>query len=694
MAAVVENKQWAEVARAMDMESSQGSALRTQYQKILLPYEEMKESMGEYRVKAKEGEDEEDEEEASARRELEERLRAEKEEKKRKKEEREKARKEALCEGEETASSRHTRRRSKLEGGVEEADSNAVMFTVEGVLIGVGSRVSVFWDGDGVSYKGVVVKTCARQGCMVLYDADAETHWEDPENIRLLDGRGAGVCEDDFDEGDLPMLDTLGGKGALASLDSLLGTCADMNEVVKSIKCLDASLSVAPDTDRGREAGKGGGDIKREDHAVKQECSTSDVNVAAWEDKPRSNGQQENGRHASDAGASVASAAKMQTQTLKATVTGAESTVASACAVPREPSGYPAAREAEPDASVPQTGGVGDTKMEVESVVVGVLGVGVVGEVEDTKGAVGIVEGAVGVVEEAAQSDVRPETQKNVHVLTNGHWERDENGARRWVAVSEASCRMDEQVILDDVKTEHASGGVGGWGGKGTMGGGGRMGGGRARSSALVEPASEGAPKEGQEEVLEEDEYRFGYHDGKTYTLQAFRKMANEWKEAHFARTLKKTSEDDVEQDYWRIIHNPETQVQVEYGSELHTTQTGSGFPTHGNPLNPLDSKTTSSFCRSGWNLNNLNECTLLRFVKEDIPGIISPWLYMGMCFSTFCWHNEDHFLYSINYLWEGEAKQWYGVPGDQADLFEQTIREYAPQVVASCWPHLPYNYE
>lgn len=57
---------------------------------------------------------------------------------------------------------------------------------------------------------------------------------------------------------------------------------------------------------------------------------------------------------------------------------------------------------------------------------------------------------------------------------------------------------------------------------------------------------------------------------------------------------------------------------------------------------------------------------------------------YVGMCFSTFCWHNEDHWSYSINYLHWGEAKTWYGVPGDAAEKFENAMKQAAPELFES----------
>ena len=56
-------------------------------------------------------------------------------------------------------------------------------------------------------------------------------------------------------------------------------------------------------------------------------------------------------------------------------------------------------------------------------------------------------------------------------------------------------------------------------------------------------------------------------------------------------------------------------------------------------------------------------ECTQgspLRFLGQAISGITIPMVYVGMCFSSFCWHNEDNYLYSINYLHEGAPKSWY----------------------------------
>jgi hypothetical protein len=52
---------------------------------------------------------------------------------------------------------------------------------------------------------------------------------------------------------------------------------------------------------------------------------------------------------------------------------------------------------------------------------------------------------------------------------------------------------------------------------------------------------------------------------------------------------------------------------------------------------------------------------------------------YFGCLFSTFCWHNEDNFMNSINYHHRGAPKQWYGVPGTKhdADGVERVFKSY-----------------
>ncbi len=90
--------------------------------------------------------------------------------------------------------------------------------------------------------------------------------------------------------------------------------------------------------------------------------------------------------------------------------------------------------------------------------------------------------------------------------------------------------------------------------------------------------------------------------------------------------------------------------------------------------------------------LNHAN-IRLLRYIKSDISGMTVPWIYIGMLFSTFCWHNEDHYTYSVNYSesalsdtrsspvhW-GETKTWYGIPGADADKFETAIKSEAPEL-------------
>lgn len=85
------------------------------------------------------------------------------------------------------------------------------------------------------------------------------------------------------------------------------------------------------------------------------------------------------------------------------------------------------------------------------------------------------------------------------------------------------------------------------------------------------------------------------------------------------------------------------------------------------------------NYATSPFNLNNIykSEGSILKISeqnKEKISGITIPWVYMGMLFSTFCWHVEDLWLNSINYSHKGGIKTWYVIPESDKDKFDAYV--------------------
>lgn len=72
------------------------------------------------------------------------------------------------------------------------------------------------------------------------------------------------------------------------------------------------------------------------------------------------------------------------------------------------------------------------------------------------------------------------------------------------------------------------------------------------------------------------------------------------------------------------------------YGADLETGTFGSGFPNMPSQVEGVDEK----YLKSGWNLNNFPKLpgSVLSYETSDISGVLVPWLYIGMCFSSFCW--------------------------------------------------------
>ncbi|KAK3112240.1 hypothetical protein LTR53_011696 [Teratosphaeriaceae sp. CCFEE 6253] len=178
----------------------------------------------------------------------------------------------------------------------------------------------------------------------------------------------------------------------------------------------------------------------------------------------------------------------------------------------------------------------------------------------------------------------------------------------------------------------------------------------------------------------------YGFEEGDVYSLIGFQRKADEFKKLHFqnvprqfspyTETKTKLEEDDVEREFWRLTDEYSDSTEVEYGADIHCATHGSGFPT-------IEKQPRDPYAVDPWNLNilPLDKESLFRHIKSDVSGMTIPWLYVGMCFSTFCWHNEDHFAYSANYQHFGETKTWYGVPGEDSGKFEEAMRDEVPEL-------------
>nr|BAK04764.1 predicted protein [Hordeum vulgare subsp. vulgare] len=184
-------------------------------------------------------------------------------------------------------------------------------------------------------------------------------------------------------------------------------------------------------------------------------------------------------------------------------------------------------------------------------------------------------------------------------------------------------------------------------------------------------------------DCMNSDSDCFGFVERrKTCQLDALQRFDEKVRRKWFGQ--RPPSRVQVEKLFWEIVEGKAGELEVMYGSDMDTSKYGSGFPRLGDPVLPsVDPEIWQKYCSSPWNLNNFPNLpgSVLRTVQDKIPGVMVPWLYMGMLFSSFCWHVEDHCFYSINYLHWGEPKCWYGVPGAEANAFERVMRKALPDL-------------
>ncbi|CAH1419125.1 unnamed protein product [Lactuca virosa] len=171
------------------------------------------------------------------------------------------------------------------------------------------------------------------------------------------------------------------------------------------------------------------------------------------------------------------------------------------------------------------------------------------------------------------------------------------------------------------------------------------------------------------------------WQSGEIYTVPQFEVKAKSFEKSYLKRgsnSKKGLTALEVETLYWKAhVDKP---FSVEYANDMPGSafdQTGGG---HGKKHGKKEIGDALTVGETEWNMRGVSRSkgSLLKFMKEEIPGVTSPMVYISMLFSWFAWHVEDHDFHSLNYMHLGASKTWYGVPRDAAVAFEDVIREHA----------------
>lgn len=163
------------------------------------------------------------------------------------------------------------------------------------------------------------------------------------------------------------------------------------------------------------------------------------------------------------------------------------------------------------------------------------------------------------------------------------------------------------------------------------------------------------------------------WQSGEYYTFQQFETKAKNFEKSYLKKCYNKKSGPvsalEIESLYWKAtVDKP---FSVEYANDMP----GSAFVQVRRNRNMVGE--AANVGETAWNMRGVSRAkgSLLKFMKEEIPGVTSPMVYIAMMFSWFAWHAEDHDLHSLNYLHMGASKTWYGVPMGAANAFEEVVR-------------------